>query len=51
MNRTRLYLTSDKACIAIGKLLFEEGYSVSKGKEVKPGRSRTYWYVEYWKEN
>lgn len=51
MNKIRLYLSSDKACIQIGQMLFAEGYSVSRGKEQKAGRTRTYWFVEYWKEN
>ena len=51
MNRTRLYLTSDKMCITIGQLLFAEGYNVSRGKEQKAGRTRVQYYVEYWKEN
>lgn len=51
MNRVRLYLSSDKACITIGQLLFAEGYNVAKGKEIKQGKTKTYWYVEYWREN
>lgn len=51
MNRTKLYLTSDKMCITIGQLLFAEGYSVSRGKEQKAGKTRAQYYVEYWKEN
>lgn len=51
MNRIRLYLSSDKACIQIGQILFAEGYSVSRGKETRNGKSRTYWFIEYWKEN
>ena len=50
MIRTRLYLSSDKACITIGQLLFAEGYSVSKGKEVLPGKTKATYYIEYWKE-
>lgn len=49
MNRTRLYLSSDKACITIGQLLFAEGYSVSKGKEKKQGSSKVVYYIEYWR--
>lgn len=51
MNRTRLYLSSDKACITIGQLLFAEGYSVARGKEQQAGRTRVQYYVEYWKES
>ena len=51
MNKTKLYLSSEKSCIQICQLLFAEGYSVSRGKELKPGKTTKQFYIEYWKEN
>lgn len=50
MNRTKLYLTTEKSCKTIAKLLVDEDYCVRVGKEQKAGRSRVSWFVEYWKE-
>ena len=51
MNKIKLYLSSEKSCIQIGQLLFAEGYSISRGKELKPGKTTKQFYIEYWKEN
>lgn len=49
-KRTKLYLSSEKACKIFGKLLLEESYCVHIGKEQRPGRTKSVYYVEYWKE-
>lgn len=48
-ERMRIYLSCEKACITIGKLIFEEGYSVHVGKITENGK-RSQFFLEYWKE-
>lgn len=50
-GRMRVYLSSEKACIAFAKMFLEEGFSVHVGKDRDAARNRNKFYFEYWKES
>lgn len=50
VERVRVYLSSEKACIEFGKMFIAEGFCVHIGKELAPGTKRSRAYLEYWKE-
>lgn len=49
-ERTKVYLSSEKACIEFAKMFLEEGFSVHVGKDRDVTRNRNKFYFEYWKE-
>ncbi|MCM1297623.1 MAG: hypothetical protein NC311_18955 [Muribaculaceae bacterium] len=49
-GRTRVYLSSERACIDFAKMYLEEGFAVRVGKERDANRNRNRFFFEYWKE-
>lgn len=49
-ERTKVYLSSEKAYIEFAKKFIEEGFSVHVGKDRDVARNRNKFYFEYWKE-
>ncbi len=49
-GRTRVYLSSQKACEEFAKMFICEGFAVKCGKEKQAGKKTTKPYFEYWKE-
>lgn len=50
VNKTKIYLSSEKACYNVAVLLVAERYVTKIGSELKPGSKTKRWYVEIWRE-
>lgn len=49
-ERTRVYLSSLKACEEFAKMFITEGFAVKVGKVKQDGKRNSKPYFEYWRE-